>query len=113
MNLLGDDAVLAPNALSGKTALICGASRGIGAATARIMAAAGANVIVSARNQDQLNHLVEELKTVGNGSHQSLVMDLEDTNGISSKINQLLEQNPIHILINLSLIHISEPTRPY
>jgi len=42
MNLLGADAVLASNALSGKTALICGASRGIGAATARVMAAAGA-----------------------------------------------------------------------
>ena len=100
MNLLGTDAVLASNALSGKTALICGASRGIGAATARIMAAAGANVIVSARNQDQLNHLVEELNTLGNGNHQTLVMDLEDTRAISRKINPLLDQNPIHILVN-------------
>ena len=100
MNLLGNDAVLASNALSGKTALICGASRGIGAATARIMAAAGANVIVSARNQDQLDHLVEELNALGNGNHQTLVMDLEDTKGISDKINPVLEQNPIHILVN-------------
>ena len=38
MDLLGDQAVLQNNALEGKTALICGASRGIGAATARIMA---------------------------------------------------------------------------
>ena len=44
------------------------------------MAAAGANVIASARNQDQLNRLVEELQTLGSGNHQSLVMDLEDTN---------------------------------
>jgi 3-oxoacyl-[acyl-carrier protein] reductase len=87
MDLLGTDAVLASNALSGKTALICGASRGIGAATARIMAAAGANVIVSARNQDQLDLLLEELNTLGNGNHQTLVMDLEDTKGISSKPN--------------------------
>ena len=63
------------------------------------MAAAGANVIVSARNQEQLDHLVEELNTLGNGSHQTLVMDLEDTKGISSKINPLLDQNPIHILV--------------
>ena len=47
MNLLGPDAVLASNALSGKTALICGASRGIGAASARIMAAAGASLLVT------------------------------------------------------------------
>ena len=40
MDLLGDQAVLQNNALEGKTALICGASRGIGAATARIMAKA-------------------------------------------------------------------------
>ena len=100
MNLLGNDAALASNALSGKTALICGASRGIGAATARIMAAAGANVIVSARNQNQLEQLVEELNTLGNGSHQTLSMDLEDTNGITDKIKALLDQNPVHILVN-------------
>ena len=46
MDLLGEQAVLRHNALEGKTALICGASRGIGAATARIMAKAGANVII-------------------------------------------------------------------
>ena len=64
------------------------------------MAAAGANVIVSARNQNQLEQLVEELNTLGNGSHLTLAMDLEDTNGISDKINALLDQNPIHILVN-------------
>ena len=47
MDLLGDQAVLQNHALQGKTALICGASRGIGAATARIMAKAGANVILA------------------------------------------------------------------
>ena len=55
MDLLGDQAVLRNNALKGKTALICGASRGIGAATARIMAKSGANLILASRNESQLN----------------------------------------------------------
>ena len=81
MDLLGDQAVLQNNALEGKTALICGASRGIGAATARIMAKAGANVILASRNEEQLNSLLNELAGLGNGHHQTLVMDLEDTEG--------------------------------
>ena len=47
------------NALEGKTALICGASRGIGAATAKIMAKAGANVILASRSEDQLIALLK------------------------------------------------------
>ena len=81
MDLLGDQAVLDSNALKGKTALICGASRGIGAATARIMAKAGANVILASRNEEQLNSLLNELAELGGGHHQIMVMDLEDTEG--------------------------------
>ena len=76
MDLLGDQAVLQNHALQGKTALICGASRGIGAATARIMAKAGANVILASRDEEQLNSVFEELSELGNGHHQTLVMDL-------------------------------------
>lgn len=47
--------------MTGKTALITGASRGIGAATARIFAAAGANVVLTARSGDALARLVEEI----------------------------------------------------
>ena len=72
MDLLGDHAVLDTNALKGKTALICGASRGIGAATARIMAKAGANVIIASRSEEQLKSLLEELPALGNGPTQCI-----------------------------------------
>lgn len=47
--------------LTGKTALITGASRGIGAETARVFAQAGANVVLTARSADSLSDLVSEI----------------------------------------------------
>ena len=47
--------------LDGKTVLITGASRGIGAATARIFATAGANVVLTARSTDALAELAADI----------------------------------------------------
>jgi len=47
--------------VAGKTVLITGASRGIGAEAARVFAAAGANVVLMARSADSLNDLVSEI----------------------------------------------------
>jgi NADP-dependent 3-hydroxy acid dehydrogenase YdfG len=49
--------------LSGKTALITGASRGIGAATARAFARQGANVVLMARDRDAIAALAGEIGT--------------------------------------------------
>ena len=100
MDLLRDQSVLSDNALEGKTALICGASRGIGAATARIMAKAGANVILASRSEEQLNSLLSEISSLGEGKHQILVLDLEDTDSLVGRIQPILDQGPIHILVN-------------
>jgi NAD(P)-dependent dehydrogenase (short-subunit alcohol dehydrogenase family) len=47
--------------MNGKTVLITGASRGIGAAAARVFVAAGANVFLLARSEDSLNDLVGDI----------------------------------------------------
>ncbi len=47
--------------LDGKTVLITGASRGIGAATARVFAAAGANVVLTARSTGALTELAADI----------------------------------------------------
>ena len=101
MDLLGDSYPYSPTALAGKHALVCGASKGIGAATAKMMAKAGANVTVCARNQEALDALCAELCELGNGAHASLALDLEDTEAIRTAIPMLIQsRGPIHILVN-------------
>ncbi|MBE1285271.1 MAG: SDR family NAD(P)-dependent oxidoreductase [Rhodobacteraceae bacterium] len=47
--------------MSGKTVLITGASRGIGAEAGRVFAAAGANVVLAARSEDEISVLAAEI----------------------------------------------------
>ena len=54
-----------PFSLTGKIALITGASRGLGFAMARAMAEAGAHVVLNSRDQAALNTKVAELKAAG------------------------------------------------
>ncbi|MEU9012396.1 SDR family NAD(P)-dependent oxidoreductase [Streptomyces sp. NPDC048479] len=57
--------------LSGRTAVVTGASRGIGPAIARAIAAAGANVVLTARSQEAADAAAAQVKgtAVGVGAH--------------------------------------------
>ena len=101
MELLGSDFPYSENSLTGRHAMVCGASRGIGAATAKMLAKAGANVTICARNQSALEELKVELSKLGTGNHQVCIIDLEDTNSLGSKVQSIIAGNgPIHILVN-------------
>jgi len=66
------------NSWSGKLALITGASSGIGAATARLLARNGLRVLLTARREDRLQSLADEIRASG-GSADVLVADLEQS----------------------------------
>ncbi len=68
-------------ALAGKLALVTGASRGIGAATAEALAAAGAHVILTARTVNGLEAVEERIHDAG-GSATIAPLDLTDGDGI-------------------------------
>ncbi|HEX8855047.1 MAG TPA: SDR family oxidoreductase [Thermoleophilaceae bacterium] len=60
--------------LAGRACIVTGASRGIGLATARMLGAEGANVLLTARGEDALREAVDE---IGSGA-QGLVLDVRD-----------------------------------
>src|SRR5215217_4470779 len=66
----------------GKLALVTGASRGIGAATAEAIAAAGAHVILTARTADALEKVEERIHAAG-GSATIAPMDLTESDSIA------------------------------
>ncbi|MEM9056829.1 MAG: SDR family NAD(P)-dependent oxidoreductase, partial [Pseudomonadota bacterium] len=90
--------ITAPN-LTGKRALVCGASRGIGAAVARALAAAGARVTALARNADALAELVHALPAPDSGRHEYLAVDVTDADGLQSALTGRLDnRNAIDVL---------------
>ncbi|MFM2237230.1 MAG: hypothetical protein RL209_1264, partial [Pseudomonadota bacterium] len=69
-------------AFEGKIALVTGASRGIGAATAKALAAQGAHVILTARTAKDLEAVEDAIFTAG-GSATIAPLDLTDGDSIS------------------------------
>lgn len=63
--------------LLGKTAIITGASSGIGRASALLFGSQGANVVVAARRQRELDDLVSEIRSIG-GAAVALAGDVRD-----------------------------------
>ncbi|HWU69982.1 MAG TPA: SDR family oxidoreductase [Pseudoxanthomonas sp.] len=87
--------------LTGKHALVCGASVGIGRAAAQELALLGASVTVLARNADKLERVVAELpRGIGGQRHGFVAADVSDTLGLGSQIQALASERPVHILVN-------------
>ena len=77
--------------LSGKTALVTGASRGIGAATAHLLAACGAKVIVSSRKLEACEEVVAAIKSQG-GEATAVAAHIGETASIDALFEQLAAQ---------------------
>ncbi|MBW8824443.1 MAG: SDR family NAD(P)-dependent oxidoreductase, partial [Xanthomonadales bacterium] len=86
--------------LSGKRALVCGASEGIGRATAHELALLGAEVTVLARRRDALEDVLRALPMSNGQKHGLIVADAADTVGLGEKASELAARGPVHILVN-------------
>jgi len=80
------------SSLQGKVVLVTGASRGIGRAVARRLAAHGAVVAAGARDQAKLEALVGEIVASG-GKAQALSLDVTSNASVSQAFERLLAQN--------------------
>jgi len=77
------DEVLDGIDLSGKTAFVTGGSGGLGAETARALAAHGASVTITARNIEKGNNVVEEIKkSTGNQNIDLVALELSDFDSV-------------------------------
>ena len=86
--------------LSGKTAIITGASKGIGKAIALQLASYGANISLVARNKLELDQVEKKILDSG-GQAQALIGDVSNIDSFNEIVSLTMKKwNDIHILIN-------------
>ena len=83
----------------GKTALVTGASSGIGEAFARELAARGMNLLLVARSADRLRQIANELSSTRGVSATPLPFDLASSGAVPELIRSI-DNQPIDLLIN-------------
>lgn len=86
--------------LSGRVALITGASQGIGRSCALRLTKDGATVAVAARNQEKLNELVSEITAAG-GKAYAFALDVSNEDQVKPTVKSAIAQfGKIDILVN-------------
>ncbi len=86
--------------LIGKTALVCGSTQGIGRATAEELAVLGANVVLLARNEEQLQSVADSLSQTEGQQHQYLVADFQFPEKVKEIVEAFTAKHAVHILVN-------------
>jgi NAD(P)-dependent dehydrogenase (short-subunit alcohol dehydrogenase family) len=95
--------------LTDKIAMITGASKGIGFGLAKAMAHAGAKVAVAARNREQLDQLISEIRADG-GDAVAFILDIRNVKEIDSVINQVkMHFGRLDILVNNAGLGANHP----
>jgi NAD(P)-dependent dehydrogenase (short-subunit alcohol dehydrogenase family) len=93
--------------LAGKTALVTGASRGIGAATAQLLARHGAEVIVSSRRHDACEEIVTAITAEG-GKARAIAAHIGDVEAIDALFGEIDAQG-----LRLDLLVNNAAANPY
>lgn len=99
--------------LTGRRALVTGASRGLGEAMARALAAHGAEVVLVARSSDDLQRVVDGISAKGGRAH-AVPCDLADSGAAESMVEQVeREIGPIEVLVNNAGLIRRSPAEEY
>ena len=96
------DEVMAGIDLTGRVAVVTGATTGLGLETARALAAGGAEVVVCGRTAKKCEAAAATIAaTVGEAKLSSAILDLADLPTVRAGAASILEQHPaIHLLVN-------------
>jgi NAD(P)-dependent dehydrogenase (short-subunit alcohol dehydrogenase family)/enamine deaminase RidA (YjgF/YER057c/UK114 family) len=87
------------NSPAGRVAVVTGAGRGIGAATARALADTGLSVVLAARTRDQIERQTDELVAMGHQA-RAVVCDVADESSVANLSREAGEQGPVAVLVN-------------
>jgi NAD(P)-dependent dehydrogenase (short-subunit alcohol dehydrogenase family) len=86
--------------MSGEVVVVTGASSGIGEATAKRFASAGAKVLLVARREDELARVASEIESAG-GAATPMPCDLSDTAAVSALGERILAgHGPVSVVVN-------------
>ncbi len=95
--------------LRGQVALVTGTTSGLGARFARVLAAAGAAVVLTGRRVDRLSVLEAEIQAAG-GQAISVALDVADPGSVTTAVAQAEAQlGPIDILVNNAGMNVQSP----
>ena len=95
--------------LTGKTALVTGASRGLGEGFARVLANAGADVAVTSRNVEALSKIQREIEAIGRKA-VPVALDVRSEQSITSAVAEAESRlGSIDILVNNAGCNVRKP----
>ena len=94
--------------LDGQVALVTGASSGLGAHFAQLLANCGARVAVAARRTDKLQSLVDEISESG-GTARALALDVGDAASVTRCFDELCEWAIPDVVVNNAGISVTKP----
>ncbi len=86
--------------LEGTTAIVTGSSKGIGYAIAEAMAREGANVVVSARDEAEVQAAAQQLDQLGSGSVAAVRCDMRKHDDVRQLVAAAMDLGGVDVLVN-------------